>query len=96
MLRVVFTIVLPLLLPTALYLLWLRFRPNAAAVGPEEGGGGPALPWFWLAVSGAVLLALVLLTISIHFGTATPGVYVPPRWENGRVVPGHIEPLPRR
>ncbi len=95
MLRVVFTIVVPLVLPTALYLLWLRFRPNAAAVGPEEDPGA-ALPWFWLAVSGAVLLALVLLTVSIHFGTATPGVYVPPRWQDGRVVPGHLEPLPNR
>ena len=96
MLRLVFTIVLPLILPTALYLLWLRFRSSAAAVGPGESAPGAALPWFWLALSGAVLLALVLLTVSVHFGTATPGVYVPPRWENGRVVPGHLEPLPNR
>ena len=24
--------------------------------------------------------------------STTPGTYVPPRWENGRVIPGHIEP----
>jgi hypothetical protein len=51
-----------------------------------------ALPWLWLAGAGAVLLAVVLFVVTVHFGTSEPGVYVPPRYEGGRVVPGHIEP----
>jgi Family of unknown function (DUF6111) len=89
MLRVLVTIVLPLLLPTAIYLLWVRL---AQGPQPAESGRWAALPWVWLAGTGFVLLALVLFVVTVHFGTATPGVYVPPRWENGRVVPGHIEP----
>ena len=89
MLRVLLTIVLPLVLPTALYLLWVRTTQW------EDGGGAMrwrALPWLWLAVAGVVLLALVLFVVTVHFGTSEPGVYVPPRYEGGRVVPGHIEP----
>jgi uncharacterized protein DUF6111 len=93
MLRVFFTIVIPLALPTALYLLWLRMLQWSRHGTPHgEGMRWAALPWLWLAATGVVLLAMVLYVVSVHFGTATPGVYVPPRWENGRIVPGHIEP----
>jgi len=39
-----------------------------------------------------VLLAIVLFVVTVHFGTSQEGVYVPPRWENGHIVPGHMEP----
>ena len=89
MLRVFLTIVLPLVLPTALYLLWLR------TLHPEPAGATlrwRALPWIWLAGAGAVLLALVLFVVTVHFGSSQPGVYVPPQWRNGEIIPGHIEP----
>jgi hypothetical protein len=91
MLRVVFTILLPLLLPTALYLLWLR------ALAPREAGAmvWAAVPWVWLAGAGAVLLAIVLFVVTVGFGTPQQGVYVAPRWQNGRIVPAHIEPRAR-
>ena len=82
MLRVVLTIVLPLLLPTFVYLLWMWIVRRHRA----------ALPWIWLAGAGVVLLAAVLLIVTVGFGTTAEGVYVPPRWEKGRIVPGHVEP----
>jgi hypothetical protein len=105
MLRVFLTIVLPLVLPTALYLLWMRLAhwsprgsPPGSPEAPEEGETlhWAALPWVWLAAAGAVLLALVLFVVTVHFGTSEPGTYVPPRSENGRIVPGHIEPTHNR
>jgi Family of unknown function (DUF6111) len=89
MLRVVLTIVLPLLLPTVLYLLWISTLRSS-----REGGAirWMALPWIWLAGAGAVLLAIVLFVVTVHFGAPEQGVYVPPRWENGRIIPGHMEP----
>ena len=93
MLRVFFTIVLPLLLPTLLYLLWL------GAMGSSQEGGvisWTTVPWIWLAAAGAVLLAIVLVVVTVHFGTSQEGVYVPPRWEGDRIVPGHFEPQPSR
>jgi len=97
MLRVFFTIVLPLVLPTAAYLLWMWFaRWPATGSPPEpeqrERPGWAALPWWWLAGAGVLLLALVLYVVTVHVDTSNQGVYVPPRWENGRIVPGHIEP----
>ena len=97
MLRIFFTIVLPLVAPTALYLVWLRVarwpREGATEGSPEgESVRWAALPWVWLAAAGAALLALVLFVVTVHFGTSQQGTYVAPRWENGRVIPSHIEP----
>jgi hypothetical protein len=92
MLRILLTFIVPLLLPTAIYLLWIRL-----ASGPlqAEAPGRQALPWIWLAGAGVLLLALVLFFVSIHYGSPQQGgVYVPPRWEQGHIVPPHIDPKP--
>jgi hypothetical protein len=89
MLRVFLTIVLPLLFPTLLYLLWLgvlRFQHQ------EPATARATLPWVWLAGAGLVLLAVALFAVTVHFGASQEGVYVPPRWQDGRILPGHIEP----
>jgi hypothetical protein len=93
MLRVFLTIVLPLVLPTALYLLWI------ATLGYSHNGGRDswtAVPWIWLAGAGAALLVIVLFVVTVHFGSSQQGVYVPPRWENNQIIPGHIEPAAGR
>ena len=93
MLRIFFTIVLPLVLPTLLYLLWLRIaRWVRQERRPDERDGWAALPWVWLAATGAVLLAATLFVVTVNFGTPASGVYVPPHSENGRIIPGHFEP----
>jgi hypothetical protein len=87
--REILTLVVPMLLPTLLYLVWrrtMRWSGSGAAVAWHS------VPWAWLALSGVALTALVLFVITVGFGTATPGVYVPPHVENGRIVPGYIEP----
>ena len=89
--RVLLTIVLPLLLPTAVYLLWVTLLRPARQNGATLWG---ALPWVWLAGAGLALLALVMFVVTVHFGKPQDGVYVPPRWENGHIIPGHIEPKP--
>jgi hypothetical protein len=89
MLRVFLTIVLPLLVPTAIYLLWMGI------VGAMQEGSTiswTALPWIWLAGAGVVLLVIVLFVVTVHFGAPQEGVYVPPHLEDGQIVPGHIEP----
>lgn len=93
MVRIFLTIVLPLLVPTALYLLWV------STLGAPHDGGAVAwnlVPWVWLAGAGAVLLVIVLLVVSVGFGTSQEGVYVAPRYVNGHIIPGHIEPKIRR
>ena len=87
--RVFITVILPLLLPTALYLLWV-----GTLGAPHEGGAMPwtSMPWLWLVGAGAALLAIVLFVVAVGFGTTQQGVYVAPRWQNGHIIPGHIVP----
>jgi hypothetical protein len=87
--RILLTIVLPLLLPTALYLLWVAVLRTARHDGATRW---TALPWLWLAGAGVALLAIVLVVVTVHFGAPQEGVYVPPRWQDDRIIPGHIEP----
>jgi uncharacterized protein DUF6111 len=87
MIRILLTIVLPLLLPTLLYLLWLAASRRAALAGPAPWRD---LPWVWLAAAGVALAALLLFFINIRVGSQ--GTYVPPQYIDGRVVPGHVVP----
>jgi len=80
------TIVVPLALPTVLYLIWLRLSSG--------GFVWRLVPLLWAAGAGAALLALVLFTVTVHFGGAARGTYVAPQWRNGRIVPGHFEQTP--
>lgn len=89
MIRALFTVVVPLLLPTALYLLWtLKLSRSTAAAGPA---GWRARTWALLAGAGVVLALAVLVTV-VEMTGARDGRYVPPHEENGRIVPGHVEP----
>lgn len=94
MLRVFATIVLPLVAPTAIYLLWMWLANRAVLSPPLPPNSWRAAPWLWLAGAGIVLLTLVLVVVTVHSGSSSPSTYVPPRWDNGRIVPGHFEPKP--
>jgi hypothetical protein len=87
MLRIFVEVLLPLALPTALYFVWLRLARRW-----RRGGGWRGAPWLWLAGGGVILLGIALFVAVLGFGTAQRGVYVPPRWVNGRIVPGHVAP----
>ncbi len=93
MARVFLTIVLPLLLPTLLYLLWLMATERAPIAAP---GAWRELPWPWLLGAGVVLAALLLWVVVVGLGGPTQGTYVPPHYIDGRVVPGHLVPEPQR
>ena len=87
MIRILLTIVLPLLLPTLLYMLWLVASRRTALAAPSPWRD---LPWIWLAAAGIVLAALLLFFINVRVGSQ--GIYVPPKYIDGRVVPGHVVP----
>lgn len=82
-------IVLPLLLPTAIYFAYvLLLRPRSGA------GNMPEVPWTWLAVAGGILLAVTFLAISLIGGAPPSARYLPPRSVDGKIEPGHYEPAP--
>jgi hypothetical protein len=91
MTRVFLTIILPLLLPAALYVVWAIVTNR---IRLAESAAWQDLPWTWLAVAGAALTAAVLVFF-VHFSDNGEGVYVPPHVEDGQIVPGHVEPEPQ-
>jgi len=89
--RVFLQYVVPLLLPLAIYVGYLIIARRI------QRGQGPLAeqmrqwPWAWLAVAGVTLLAISLLAFNLTTGSDPGGVYVPPKLEDGKVVPGHVE-----
>lgn len=85
---------LPILLPTAIYLLYVYALRRRA-----QAGGGTMPSWidrgavYW-SVIGGLTLAIALFVGFAFIGGASPdAVYVPERYEDGETVPGHfIEP----
>lgn len=89
--RVLLQYVLPLLLPTLLYLAWWSVFGRRGGAG---GGPPPRLtegPWFWLIISGAGLMVGGFIYTGLTTGEAPGGRYVAPQLQHGRVVPGHVE-----
>lgn len=89
--RIVLTYLLPLILPTALYLTWLTLRAKRAEA---QGGTAPPpkVPWVWLAAAGLALAMLVAAGTAL-MGEGRPGdVYRAPYVDDsGKVVPGRFE-----
>lgn len=86
--------VLLVLLPVLLYLLWLRYRQRrqTALDGEDEA----ALAAAQRELSWGVGFVVVLLVSGFAYLAFTGGEdpnsrYVPPRVEDGEVVPGHFE-----
>ena len=72
--------------PSALYLAWAGWRAKKGLPPPADR------PWPWLILGGLVLAALVLFVHDQDTRSAPGGVYVAPHMENGRIVPGKVEP----
>jgi hypothetical protein len=85
--RILLQYLLPLLAPFLAYFVYVALaRGNT----PDWLEG---VPWPHLAGAGVLLMALSLITWSLMSGAPTEEIYLPPRFEDGRIVPGRtIEP----
>jgi hypothetical protein len=83
--RAFLTIFIPLLLPSAIYWVYLSIRR-------QQGLPYRDIPWIWLVVAGLVLAAVSLSVLWFDQGADPTGRYVPPQVIDGVVVPGHFEP----
>lgn len=89
--RLLLTRILPLLLPVLVYLGWWYLARRRALA---RGQPSPVLsdaPWTWLFVAGFALTIVVLIVMGLTWGEEPGGTYVPPRYEGGKIIPGHIE-----
>jgi hypothetical protein len=95
MVRIVFTYIIPFLLPSAVYFVWGWYRTRYVA---EHAGQAPGLergPWAMLIFLGAVLTFASLAATALLQGSEAGSVYTPSHLENGQVVPGRMDATPR-
>lgn len=87
MIRTALTTGLLFALPFVLYFLWLGLQRRRYA----EEAIAQRSHLVWVAAAGFVL-AVIGFVYFTDFGGASPdAVYVPPRYEDGKLVPGHFE-----
>jgi hypothetical protein len=80
-------IALPLMLPTVGYLIYVMVANRQAPSAPGQPSWWRELPWLWLLVAGAALVAISLGAVAL-FGGAPPGTaYRPARLIDGKIVP---------
>jgi hypothetical protein len=84
MLRVLLQYLLPLLLPFLIYAAYVALAhgrpPSWLDLNPKQ--------WAMLGGTGLTLLAISLVTWGLLSGSPPEERYVPPRLEDGRIVPG--------
>ncbi|HEY4265884.1 MAG TPA: DUF6111 family protein [Micropepsaceae bacterium] len=90
MIRRIFYEVLLFLLPFALYAAYWRLAKRDETVSAHDH------PWTVLFASGLVLVAASFLIWGITEGAGERGIYIAPHVENGRVIPGYVEPGPAK
>ncbi|MEL0107377.1 MAG: hypothetical protein VW802_10565 [Rhodospirillaceae bacterium] len=88
MLRVFLQFVLPMIFPTALWLVWVWFEKKRSN-DPEKVGRDT--PWVWLIPIGFALSIISLITWGVVQGDKSGKTYTAPRLENGKIVPGKFE-----
>jgi hypothetical protein len=88
MIRVLLVNLLLILTPLILYFtyIYLRRRNTPDSEIMENA------PIFWLLAAGVGLMLLGLVVLGQWETGEIEGRYVPPRIEDGRIVPGHFEP----
>ncbi len=76
------------LVPFAAYAGWLVFTRGSLSNVEDWQARTVA----YLAIIGAALLLGVLAIFTTYRITPPGGTYVPAHMDNGRIIPGHIEP----
>jgi hypothetical protein len=88
MMRFLLQYVLPLVLPLLLYLGFVRLTSGSTPDWMNR------TPWIPLLGAGVALLGISLIVWGALEGADPASTYVPPRFEDGRVVPGTFVPPP--
>tara|TARA_R110000787_G_scaffold16622_73_gene52039 strand:+ start:2363 stop:2638 length:276 start_codon:yes stop_codon:yes gene_type:complete len=89
MMRILLTVLLPLIGPVVIYLVWcilMARRQDATGKPPPQITRGGL---FFSLLAGGLLMIAVLAFTALTGNYGGDGEYVPPRMEDGRIVPGH-------
>ena len=93
--RILLQVVVPILLPSALYALWLLAERRRVAVVGAGARHWTDAPWLWLLALGVFFAGIITMALALFGGESIVGEYVPPQIQDGRIVPGHVVPPAR-
>lgn len=91
MTRVVIEFLMPLLLPVAIFVIWVLLSQRRSGQDRSVAERLRDGPWAWLILASLLLLAVVLVYAALTAGAPAGAKYRPPHVEDGRVVPGTFE-----
>ncbi len=90
--RLLLNYLLPIILPFAVYGIWLAYaRFRARTAGQHGGPEWRDAPWTWLMVAGAALVAAGFATLAFVGGSPIDQKYIPPQYIDGVIVPSRME-----
>lgn len=87
MTRILLTYLLPLVLPTAIYVAWVWYARATHKGDAETLPGLEKGPLFWCLLGGFALMMVGLVMVAMTAGAPPGSTYEPPRLEGGKVVP---------
>jgi len=91
MTRIFFTYIVPLLLPTLVYFLWMLPAWRQAKAEGRDAPPWEDAPWVWLFIAGVVFFGVSLVVFGVTDGASPDEQYAPPHMEDGRIVPGQFD-----
>ncbi len=89
--RILLTIVLPVVLPLLLYLGYVKMmRRRAEAAGAAYDPGLQEGPWAWLALAGLGLVLATLISVRLMTGVEPGTKLEAPRTIDGEIAPSRV------
>ncbi len=89
--RILIEYLLPIFLPTALWLSWLAWTRRRARLGGRPGPDWQAVPWSWLLAAGLVLAMLIAVGGTMIAGYGTGRYHPAAVDDHGHIVPGRFD-----
>ena len=89
--RILIEYILPLALPTLLWVLWLAWRQKRAGAGAPASPDWRGVPWSWLLAAGLVLAMLTAIGGTMVSGYSTGGYHPAAIDPQGHIIPGRID-----
>lgn len=93
--RILIEYVLPVVLPTVLWLAWLAYAKSRARARKQAEGqenlDWQAVPWTWLLAAGLVLAMVIATGMTLTEGYRTGGYHPAAIDDHGRMIPGRID-----
>lgn len=86
--RILIEYVVPILLPSLLWIFWLAWAQRRARATARSGPAWHSVPWTWLLAAGFALAMLIAVGGTLMSGYGTGRYHPAAVDEHGHIIPG--------